>query len=1043
MIRFGVLGAVSVHRGETLITIGSPRIQALLVALLLRSGRVAATQELIDSVWGEEPPSSALASLRTYVWRLRQLLEEDSGSPQLLLSQPDGYRMAVPPLSVDVHRAEQLAADAARARSEGDDETCGRLLTEALGLWQGAPLAGVPGPYAEQQRARFTELRLRLEEERFEHQLRAGQYGAVIPDLTVFTREHPLQERPYGFLMRALYASGRQADALAVFARARHVLAEELGVDPGPELAALHERVLGADPLLDVPAGGAEPSAWASEGTHGPPALDASPDADVSRDLDVSRDAYASPAVEVETAVEAVPASASAAGPGPAPGAETAAESAASVSARPAQLPADAFDFTGRVEQVAELCRVLTDPERTSLPVASISGMGGLGKTTLALRVAHRIKHEFPGGQLYADLRGSGLDPADPSTVLGSMLAAMGVATHSLPATTEDRARLFRTLLDGRRMLLLLDNARDPAQVGPLLPGSADCAVIVTSRSRLVGIPSAVTAVALDAFGSDEAIELLTAIVGEDRVAADPEAATALVTACGHLPLAVRIVAARLAARPRWQIETMNRRLADERRRIGELRAGDLAVAATFELGYRQLPPEQARAFQLLAPVARPSISLEVAAAALGLDEYDAEELLESLVDAAMLEAPQPGRYRYHDLVWAFALQLGVPPGDGGAEAGIPVLLPLLEHLLAAGRAAFQCMVPGDPDGIFLTDCAAPAPDFAGLAEARAWVTAEFECLTNALTLAARSPVGSGPRILRVAADLLIALTPFGKDIPYGQLAAAARALAETAALRGDDHVVGRAQFVCGNTALQSAQLAEAEEFARRAAEACERVGDLVILRQTMNDRGLIAQFQHRYEDAVTCYDQAIELAKKLGHRSGELVTRLNAAQARLRSGRAEEALVACGEALAALVEVEDHHGAAYALYVQGMALHELGRHTEAVASHTQCLSLCATWQILGQESQARFRMAETLRVMGRLEEAVGEATRALVLCAQRGAERDQGLALLVLGRTLADRGDTQAAVGRARQAHTVFTRLGLPDADHAAALLSALGERP
>ncbi|MFE4311749.1 BTAD domain-containing putative transcriptional regulator [Streptomyces sp. NPDC056517] len=1009
---------MSVHRGETPITIGSPQQQALLVALLLRSGRVASTHELIVSVWGEEPPSSALASLRTYVWRLRQLLEEDSAEPRLLLSQPDGYRMVAPPLSVDLHRAEQLAVDAGRARAGGDGEACGRLLAEALGLWQGAPLAGVPGPYAEQQRARFTELRIGLEEERFAHELQAGRYGAVIPDLTVFTQEHPLQERPYGFLMRALYASGRQADALAVYARARRVLAEELGVDPGPELTALHERVLAGDPLLDVSVRGTAPAAAAPE---------------APRDPRSPEDPQPSPALrtaEPDT------------GPTPAP----APESAAPVLDRPAQLPADAFDFTGRAEQVEELSRVLTAPDRTSLPVASISGMGGLGKTTLALRVAHRIKHEFPDGQLYVDLRGSGLEPADPSAVLGSMLAAMGVPPHALPAMTDDRARLLRTLLDGRRMLLLLDNARDPAQVVPLLPGSAGCAVIVTSRTRLVGIPSAVTAVALEAFATDEAIELLTAIVGAARVAAEPAAATDLVTACGHLPLAVRIVAARLAARPRWQIETMTRRLADERRRIGELRAGDLAVAATFELGYRQLPQEQACAFQHLAPVARPSIGLEVAAAALGLDAYDAEEILESLVDAAMLEAPQPGRYRYHDLVWAFALQLGVSPGDGGAEAGIPVLPPLLDHLLAAGRAAFQCMVPGDPDGIFLTPGSltpgsAPAPHFAGLAEARAWVTAEFECLTNAVMLAARSPAGAAPRILRVAADLLIALTPFGKDIPYGQLAAAAQALAETAALRGDDHVAGRARFVCGNAALQSARLAEAELFTRLAAEACERVGDRVILRQTLNDRGLIAQFQHRYEDAVHCYDQAIELAEKLGHRSGELVTRLNAAQARLRGGRAEEALVACAEALAALREVEDHHGAAYALYVQGMALHELGRYDEAVASHAQCLRLCEAWQFRGQESQTRFRLAETLRITGRREEAVREASRALVLCEQRGAERDQGLALLVLGRTLADLGDFGVAAARARQAHTLFTRLGLPDADHAAALLTALGE--
>lgn len=989
-VDFSVLGTVRVHRDSNALAIGSPQQQALLVALVLRPGRVTSSDELIHSIWGEEPPSSALASLRTYAWRLRQALEEDPSSPELLVSQRDGYRLEVPRSAVDVIRAEQLAADAARARTQGDDETCGLLLTEALDLWQGVPLAGVPGLFAEQQRARLTELRLGLLEERFDCDLRAGRHSSLIPDLTAFTREHPLQERPYGFLMRALYASGRQADALAVFARARHVLVQELGVDPGPELTALHEQVLVADPKLRAPA----------------------------REPEVVRAALA----EHLPREEPVPALV---------------EAPAWVPTRPAQLPADTSDFTGRAIQVEDLCRVLTDPGQPSLAVAFVSGMGGLGKTTLALRVAHRIKQDFPDGQLYADLRGSGLEPADPGAVLGSLLSALGVPIHALPAMTEDRARLFRTLLDGRRVLLLLDNARDAAQVAPLLPGSADCGVIVTSRTRLVGI-SSVASVALDVFATDEAVGLLGAIVGTQRVAAELDAAVELVTACGHLPLAVRIVAARLAARPRWELENMTRRLANERRRIGELRAGDLAVAAAFELGYRQLPKEQACAFRMLAPVARASIGLEAAAAALGLDEYDAEELLESLVDAAMLEAPQSGRYRYHDLVRAYALQLGPASADGGAGIGIPVLAPLLEHLLVRACSAFQCMVPGDPADVFLTLTSEPAPAFADMVDAQSWVTIEFECLTNAVTLAAHTP-GVGDRILRVAADLLVALSPFGKDIPYGELALAAQSLAETAARSGDDHAAGRARFVCGNAALQNARLEQAELMTRLATESCERADDLVILRQTLNDRGLIAQFQHRYEDAERCYEQAIDLARELGHRSGEQVTRLNAAQAALRSGRAEEALLTCDKALIALHEVEDQHGIAYALYVRGMALHELGRYADAIASHTDCLDLCEAWQIRGQESQARFRLAETLRVMGRGDEALWEAARALTLCEQRGADRDRGLVLLVLGCTLADMGDREAALLRARQAHSVLARLGLPDADRAANLVASL----
>ncbi|MFD8721816.1 BTAD domain-containing putative transcriptional regulator [Streptomyces sp. NPDC059629] len=1001
-IRFTVLGAVQVLRDGAVLPTRSPQQQALLAALLLRSGRAASAHELIAAIWGEESPDSALSSLRTYAWRLRQVMEEDRAAPKFLVSQGDGYQLLVPPSSVDAVRAEELAAQALRARDAGREAERGRLLNEALGLWQGEPLTGVPGPYAEQQRSRLGALRLTLLEERFEHHLRQGRHGLLIPDLIAFTQEHPMQERPYGFLMRALYATGRQADALAVFGRARHVLAEELGIDPGPELSALHSRVLAGDPLL---MGAAQ---------------DQSPDA-------------APP-------VKAAPSAPTA--PEPEEPAETA-EPPSSLPVRPAQLPADAADFTGRAGEVEALCRALTDPTRVALPVVSVTGMGGIGKSTLALRGAHQAKSDFPGGQLYADLHGNGLEPADPAAVLGSFLTALGIPGHSLPAPTEDRARLFRTTLDGRRILLMLDNARDPAQVRPLLPGSADCGVIITSRARLIGLPTTLQT-DLDVFDTDEALSLLRSIAGARRVAEDPEAAVELVTLCGHLPLAVRIVAARLAARPRWRVETMTSRLADERLRIGELRAGDLGVAAAFELGYHQLTDDQARAFRLLAGVARPSIGLEAAAVALDLDEYDAEDLLESLVDAAMLEAPLPGRYRFHDLIRSFALQLAAPvPAHASDERydgeGTAALDRLLTHLLGRACSAFQSMVPGDPVGAILGGSLMTGPPFGTLADARAWVTAEFDCVTNAVSLAARVAPATGTRMLRTAADLLVAFSPFGRDIPYGQLAAAARLVAETAALRGDDQAEGRARFVCGNAALQNTQLAEAETHARLATDACQRAEDTVILRQILNDRGLVAQFQHRYADAVDFYDRSIELARELGHRSGELVTRLNAAQARLRSGRAEEAVSVCEEVLTELREVGDPHGISYAWYVHGMALHELEHHAQAVTSYAKCLEICAAARIRGREAQARFRYADTLRAMGKPDQSLSEGERALALCEELGAERERGYSLLALARGLADLGDRPAALERARQAQAAFARLGLPDADQAEGLVTRL----
>ncbi|WP_043472771.1 NB-ARC domain-containing protein, partial [Kitasatospora sp. MBT66] len=270
-----------------------------------------------------------------------------------------------------------------------------------------------------------------------------------------------------------------------------------------------------------------------------------------------------------------------------------------------------------------------------------------VGKTALALHVAHRVRDGYPDGQLYVDLRGSDPVPADPEAVLSGFLVALGVPADAVPDGLDARSALFRSVVDGRRLLLVLDNAKDAAQIRPLLPGAEGCAVLTTGRTRPAGLPATVQ-VDLDVFQPEEALDLLGRTIGAERLAAEPEAARELVVACGHLPLAVRIVAARLAARPGWTVETLSRRLQVERRRIDELRIGDLAVAAAFELSYRQLTADQARAFRLVASVDGPDIGLSAAAALLDLDAYDAEDLLEALVDVAMVESPFPGRYRYH-----------------------------------------------------------------------------------------------------------------------------------------------------------------------------------------------------------------------------------------------------------------------------------------------------------------------------------------------------------------------------------------------------------
>ncbi|WP_432132547.1 BTAD domain-containing putative transcriptional regulator [Streptomyces tendae] len=960
-LRFGVLGPVRAWRGEETLTTGSPQQRALLAALLLREGRTATAAELIDALWGEEPPSQALAAVRTYASRLRKVLD-----PGVLVSESGGYAVrGLAEGALDLTRAQDLAAGAEKARSAGDLCHARDLLRRALDLWDGEVLAGVPGPYAHTQRVRLDEWRLQLLETRLDMDLEQGCHAEAVSELTALTAAHPLRERLRELLMLALYRSGRQAEALAVYADTRRLLADELGVDPRPGLQELQHRILQADPGL------AEP---------------------------------------------------------PAPAEET-----ATATVRPAQLPATVADFTGRAAFVRELSDVLSAASGQTtgrvMAVSALAGIGGVGKTTLAVHVAHQARSAFPDGQLYVDLQGAGARPAEPETVLGSFLRALGTADSAIPDSLEERAALYRSVLDGRRVLVLLDNARDAAQVRPLLPGTDGCAALVTARVRMVDLAGA-HLVDLDVMSPEEALALFTKIVGEERVASEREAALDVVGACGFLPLAIRIAASRLAARRTWTVSVLAAKLADERRRLDELQAGDQAVEATFELGYGQLEPAQARAFRLLGLADGPDISLAAAAAVLDLPAHDTEDVLESLVDTSLLESAAPGRYRFHDLVRLYARACAErdenPPSEREAA-----LSRLLDFYLATATGVYAIERPGDRlvDGLEPTEY--PGLTFTEGSAALDWLYTEAAPLLACVRQAAESPR------LRRAVDLLWAakdLTESGAN--SHQYETTARGMCEATRAVGDTLAEGRARTVLTDVLLVSGRIPQAEQESRLAMRLAESVDDAVAVSWVANSLGLICLHQGRHTDSKPFFERAIEGYRALANRPPEATALCNLSRAHLGAGDVAQAVDFARRGLDAHAEFGRTVRLANSHYALGIALNRADRHTEALGHFSEALTIFTAHRQRLWEGTTNYRIAEVHLAAQRPAQAAQHAEQALALgCI--GGDRMQGNVLTLLGRALSGLEQTDRAKACWSKALRLYEQEGAEEASEARALLT------
>jgi len=926
VMEFGVLGSVEVRVEGRAIDAGHARQRAVLAALLLDAGRVVPANVLIDRVWGEDPPRSVRNVLYGYVGRLKALIASaqnaaghHGGGAEASVSlsrRPGGYLLRAGPDQVDLVRFRRLVAEAAAA---GDDERAGAALGQAAGLWRGPALAGLDSPWLNAMRATLELERAGAAADLADIRLRRGEHAALAGELAGQAAAVPGDERLIGQLMLALYRCGRQAKALGWFEQTRQYLADELGADPSPPLAALHQQILRADPALAAPR----------------PAVQAA--TLVPRELPADVPAFTGRAAELAELDRLLGSPAAAASPG-----------------MGHARAAGGQDGPGRAPAAV---------------ISAVSGTAGVGKTALAIRWAHRAAGRFPDGQLHVNLRG--YDPAGPVTAanaLAGLLRALGVPGPDIPPGEDQRAARYRSLLAGQRMLIVLDNASSVAQVRPLLPGTPGCAVVVTSRDALAGLVARDGAARLDLglLPLPEAVALLTELIGE-RAAADPSAAAELARQCARLPLALRVAAELATARPAVPLADLVADLAGQQQRLDLLdAAGDprTAVRAVFSWSYQQLSADAARTFRLLGIHAGPDVSVPAAASLAATAEAAARRLLRELTRAHLIAEHVPGRYVLHDLLRAYAAEQA---RDTDTEAErYEAIARVLDHYLHTAACAARLLNPGmEPVVLAPHRPGAAGGQPADHSQALAWFEAEHQVLLAAVTLAAGSGFDSH------AWQLPWAMTPSLQSRGHWQEWAATQRTALAAATRlGDTAGQALSGRLLANACNNLGDHDQARGHFASSLTLYQQLGNRLGEAKVHQSLGVLAEGQGRYADALGHDEQALRLYRTIGEKASEAETLNAVGWDHAILGDYPRARAFCRQALTLSAEVGYRWLEGQTWDSLGYAEHHLGNLAEAAACYQRALGL-------HRESGDRFHEADTLTHLGETRHAAGELAQA------------------------------------------------------------------
>ena len=899
---FYLLGPFDARVEGRRIAMGRRQERRLLGLLLLEPGRVVPLHRLLDLLWDGEPPARARAAVHTYVARLRSRLAPHGVA---LVTQGEGYVAEVAPERVDAHRFAALVAD---ARASADPLTRAALFTAALSLWRGPLLAdSASDALRERVGTRLRELRLTAVEGRAEANLAAGRAEEATADLAEAVEQHPTREGLVGLFMIGLYRQGRPADALTAYHAARQHLIDELGIEPGPDLRRLYERILRNDPTLVVPepAGSAPPPSPPTAGTV------------------------------------------------------------------PAQLPLDVRGFTGRRAELGHLDRTLHDPQAgpNAVPIVAISGTAGVGKTALAIHWAHHVRARFPDGQLYLNLRG--YDPASaplrPDEAVRRLLDALAVPVGRRPSNLDAQVGFYRTVATGRRLLIVLDNARDADQVRPLLPGAPTCHVVVTSRNPLTSLVAAegAHALALGLLPAPDARELLSRRMGAGRTEAEPAAVDEIVDRCAGLPLALSIVSGRAATRPEVRLDELSRQLGDARTALASLTAGDQVtdVRAVFSWSYHALGDPAARLFRLLGLHPGPDIGAGAAASLAGVPEEVARTLLAELAGAGLVAESVPGRFAFHDLLREYAGELTrrLDPDRERRAA----LHRSLDHYLHTADRGDRLLDPNrDPVELGPPQPGVGAEHLATYDEALAWFIAEHPVLVGVADQAARE--GFHTHTWQFERVLTRALDRRGH---WWQAGTVARRAIRAARHCDQPLAQALAHRSLGWAYIRTGRFNQAHCQFRHALRLHRELGDLGVA-DTHRNIAVVYGLQGRHRDGLRHSEQALALYRAAGHVAGQAKTLNNLGWQLALLGEAGRAVAYCEQSVELHRQVGARHGEATALDSLGYACHRLGQLDRAVDSFQEAVRI---YRELGD----RTNTANSLGRLGDTHEAAGDAERA------------------------------------------------------------------